>query len=148
MLINAHSYFGSNSRSHQERRILETYAIARYADLRRNDKHVYVPNIIALGDFNIPKIEKGDAIYETLVSRGLQLPEHSTQIASSISTDNYYDQIAFFPALKNRIRSHGVFDYDWALFEDLYDNWTTTQFNEYCRYYISDHRPMWIELEV
>ncbi len=148
MLINAHSFFGSKTKAHMERRILETYAIARYADLRRNDTHVYVPNIIALGDFNIPKITKGDAVYEALISRGLQLPEHSTQIASSISTDNYYDQIAFFPALKKSIRSHGVFDYDGALFEDLYNNWTTIQFNAYCRYYISDHRPMWLELDV
>ncbi len=148
MLINAHSFFGSKSKPHQERRILETYAIARYADLRRRDKHVFVPNIIALGDFNIPKAQKGDAIYEALVSRGLMLPEHSTQIASSISTDNYYDQISFFPSIKKTIKSHGVFDYDGALFEDLYNNWTTTQFNEYCRYYISDHRPMWIELDL
>lgn len=148
MLINAHSYFGSNGKRDMERRILETYAIARYADLRHDDKHVYVPNIIALGDFNIPKAEKGDAVHDALLKRGLKLPEHSTIIASNINNDKYYDQIAFFPSLKSKIKAHGVYDFDGGLFPDLWNNYTTKQFLAYCRYYISDHRPMWIELDV
>lgn len=148
MLINAHSYFGSKAKRDMERRILETYAIARYADLRRDDKHAFVPNIIALGDFNIPKAEKGDPVYDALVKRGLKLPKHGTMIASNIKNDKYYDQIAFFPNLKSKIKSHGVFDFDTSLFPDLWDNYTSLQFLAYCRYYISDHRPMWLELEV
>ena len=148
MLINAHSYFGSTGKRDMERRILETYAIARYADLRRDDKHVFVPNIIALGDFNIPKAKKGDPVYDALVKRGLKLPEHGTMIASNINNDKYYDQIAFFPNLKSKIRSHGVFDFDTSLFPDLWNNYTSLQFLSYCRYYISDHRPMWLELDV
>ena len=41
--------------------------------------------LVALGDFNMPKSEPGDPIYNALTKLGLELPEHSTQIASAIA---------------------------------------------------------------
>ena len=46
----------SRSAINRHRRALEAYAVARWADLRRKDKDAYVSNIIALGDFNLPKV--------------------------------------------------------------------------------------------
>ena len=55
------------------------------------------PDILPLGDFNLPKAEPGDPVYNALTRRGLHLPEHSTKIGSSIAADEHYDQIVFFP---------------------------------------------------
>jgi hypothetical protein len=58
----------------RDRRRLETFAVARWADLRRKSPYVSTPNILALGDFNLPKTEPGDPICDELTSRRLQLP--------------------------------------------------------------------------
>jgi endonuclease/exonuclease/phosphatase family metal-dependent hydrolase len=150
VLVNVHQYFGSDDADSIERRSLETYGVARWADLRRKSKHSYTANIIALGDFNLPKVKKGDSIYTALTARGLRLPEHSTRISSSISLDKAYDQIAFFPG-PTKIRftkKTGVFDFDGALFRKLWETHTEKQFRSYLRYYISDHRPMWAEFKI
>lgn len=97
LLVNVHLYFGDDKKPARERRALEAYAVARWADLRQKDKHAYVRDIIALGDFNLPKVEPGDLIYAALRRRGLRRPEHSTRIGSSIAEDKDYDQIMFFP---------------------------------------------------
>lgn len=147
MLLNAHLFFGSEAKEDMERRALEAFATGRYADLRRDDVHAFTENIIALGDFNIPKAEAGDPIFDALARRGLVVPEHSTRLGSSISTDAQYDQIAFFPSLKRSIKASGVFDYDRNIFPALWENGTRSDFEKYCRYYISDHRPMWMQVE-
>lgn len=147
LLISVHSYFGGKKKKDLERRALETYAIARYAYLKRKSKHAFSKNIITLGDFNLPKIEKGDIIYKTLLSKGLQLPEHSTKIYSNITNDKQYDQIAFLPALKSKVVENGVFDFDNVLFSDLWKK-DSKNFRAYLRYYISDHRPLWMQLKL
>ena len=62
------------------------------------------------------------------------------------------DQIVFLPkeTAPHVLPAQGVFDYDKAVFADF---WAATQgptptrteaeFRAYCRYYISDHRPLW-----
>jgi len=147
IFITVHSFFGSEAKADIERRALEAYAISRYADLRKNSKYAFSKNIITMGDFNIPKVEKGDQTYDALMKRGLKLPEHSTQIYSNINNDKQYDQIAFLPDLKSKITAHGVFDFDNAIFPDLWQT-NVSNFKKYLKYYVSDHRPMWIELEL
>lgn len=147
ILINLHIFFGSEKEEDINRRSLETYALARYADLRRKSKYAYTKNIICLGDFNLPKVDKNDPIYKALTSRGLTLPKHSTKIYSNISNDKQYDQIAFFPGLKSKISASGVFDFDGVIFPDLWQK-SPANFRAYLRYYLSDHRPMWMQLKV
>lgn len=149
LLANCHSFFGSANKSDVNRRALEAYALSRWADLRTKDKDAYVTNIIALGDFNMPKAEPGDPIYNALRNRGLERPPHSTRIASSISTDNEYDQIMFFPGeIGDRYTGNtGVFDFDGGIFPSLWQSKTKKQFNAYLRYFISDHRPLWAEFK-
>ena len=148
-LVNVHLYFGDDTdKKSIERRTLETYCVARWADLRRKSKYAFTQNIIALGDFNLPKVEKGDPIYDALVSRGFELPEHTSKIYSNITDDKNYDQIAFLPEMKNMLVNGGVFDFDGALFQALWDKDKPTVLRNYLRYYISDHRPKWYELAV
>lgn len=151
LLVNVHLYYGSDSTTDKNRRSLEAYAVGRWADLRRKKDYAYAKDIIVLGDFNLPKVQPGDAIYNALTKRGLRLPDHSTQIGSAIFTDNDYDQIAFFPGETAHEYSgtSGIFDFDGPLFNTLWNNLNDTQkpkiFNEYVRYYLSDHRIMWAE---
>lgn len=145
-MLTVHSFFGKEgSRPDMERRSLETYAIARWADLERKSKHAFSSDILVMGDFNLPKVMPGDAIYDALRKRGLQLPEHTSKVYSNIADDKQYDQIAFLPGLKDRLLNAGIFDMDNALFPDLWAR-NTAQFRAYMRYGISDHRPFWMQL--
>lgn len=136
-------------RPHEQRR-RPLYAVARWADLRRRSPRAYSRDIVALGDFNLPKAEPGDPIYEALTRRGLHLPKHSTQIGSTIGTDNHYDQVAFFPGETQQefTGNSGVFDFDSDLFKMLREARSPEEFFAYVRYYVSDHRPLWAEFKV
>jgi endonuclease/exonuclease/phosphatase family metal-dependent hydrolase len=149
-LANVHLYFGTSSAESMNRRKLETFAVARWADQRRKSPNASTPNILPLGDFNLPKAEPDDPIFDELTSRGLQLPPHSTQIGSSIAQDAHYDQVAFFPGpTQDQFTGNsGVFDYDGALFQGLFEERGHSDFLAYCRYYISDHRPLWVEFRI
>ena len=149
MFVNVHLYYGDEQPASIARRSLETFAVAKWADLRKKCPLSFTRELVVMGDFNMPKCEDGDPIYKALTKLGLDLPEHSTQIGSSISSDANYDQIAFLP---QTTREHftgnkGVFDFDAALFPALWkDGSNAKNFKAYLRYYISDHRPMWVEL--
>jgi endonuclease/exonuclease/phosphatase family metal-dependent hydrolase len=148
-LLNVHLFYGSDDPVDVDRRTLETFAVAWWADRRNRDAHSYVPDIVPLGDFNLPKAAPGDRIFDALVSFGLEVPPHSSQIGSAIASDNHYDQIAFFPGV-TQARFTGacnVFDFDGALFQNLWNDpeRTPKQFLGYLRYHISDHRPLWAE---
>jgi endonuclease/exonuclease/phosphatase family metal-dependent hydrolase len=147
MLLSVHLFYGSPSAPDLERRTLETFAVAWWADHRRRDPRTYVTNIVPLGDFNLPKASVGDKIFDALSSRGLTIPRHTSQIGSAIASDSHYDQIAFFPgATQDHFTgAMNVFDFDGALFRDLWQSNTPKQFLAYTRFHISDHRPLWAE---
>lgn len=148
-LLNVHLFYGSKKASDINRRVLETFAVAWWADKTHRDTRSYVDDVVPLGDFNLPKTQAGDRIFDALVSLGLQLPPHTSQIGSAIASDSYYDQIAFFPggAQTRFTGACNVFDFDGALFRDLWNdpNRTQKQFLEYSRFHVSDHRPLWAE---
>lgn len=99
LLVNVHLFYGSEAAADIERRSLETFAVAWWADRRRRSKHAFTRDIVPLGDFNLPRVEPGDPIYRALTAKGLALPEHATAVGgSSLGGRNHYDQIAFFPA--------------------------------------------------
>lgn len=150
-LMTVHLYYGDDlDPKSLGRRCLKVYAVARWADLRKKSKYTYngITDVFALGDFNLPKRKPDDIIYQALVKRGLQLPDHTSLVYSNISNDQQYDQIAFLPGTKSRILSDGVFPFDNAVFADIYQTKTPAIFRGYIKYYVSDHRPMWMELDV
>ncbi|HSW00781.1 MAG TPA: endonuclease/exonuclease/phosphatase family protein [Sedimentisphaerales bacterium] len=149
MLVNVHLYYGDDSADAMARRSLETFAVAKWADQRRKSLYSFTRELVVLGDFNMPKSQPGDPIFKALTRLGLELPEHSTQIASNIADDANYDQIAFLPETTRNCFTgrKGVFDYDTVIFPDLWgDGNNMKDFRAYLRYYISDHRPMWVQL--
>ncbi|NLT05155.1 MAG: endonuclease/exonuclease/phosphatase family protein [Solirubrobacterales bacterium] len=88
LLVNVHLFYGSTSATDIERRSLEAFAVAYWADRRRKDKHAFTTDIIALGDFNLPRIHPTDPIFKALTSRGLvlrkpELREHLSVVGGS-----------------------------------------------------------------
>ncbi len=151
MLVNVHLFYGDEKPKSIARRSLETFAVAKWADLRKKSVFSFTRELMVMGDFNMPKSEPGDPIFKALTKLGLELPEHSTQIASSIASDANYDQIAFLPETTKHYFTglKGVFDYDMVIFPDLWQNGKNkANFRAYLRYYISDHRPMWVQLSI
>jgi hypothetical protein len=80
----------------------------------------------------------------------LHVPQHSSEIGSNLAGDAHYDQIAFFAGETQThfTGNHGVFDFDKMVFPDLWNGGQEKKnFNIYVKYYISDHRPMWMEFK-
>ncbi len=153
LLANCHLLYGpsdttAEKKASMEKRQLEAYAIARWCDLRRDDKHVWTKNIMAVGDFNLPKASPGDPIFDALTDRGLRLPPHTTRIPTTVSNTADYDQIAVTPGMMSRIKEIGVFDFDGALFADIFDPSASSYWRTCAKYYISDHRPLWMQFEL
>lgn len=147
-MVTVHSFFGSDDdKVDMERRALETFAVGRWADLESKSRNAYSSDILVMGDFNLPKVAAGDPVHDALLKRGLLLPTHTSKVYSNITDDKQYDQIAFLPGLKDRLRTAGVFDMDNALFPDLWQR-NAASFRSYMRYYVSDHRPYWMQLGV
>lgn len=149
MLVSVHFYYGKNRWYDIDRRTLETFAAARWANLRQKSDLSFSKNIVLLGDFNLEKRDKKDKVYKALMKKGLILPEHTTKIGSNLEGDKEYDQIAFFPnAIKERYTDNsGVFDFDGAVFKDAWDN-RREEFFDIVKYHLADHRPLWAEFEV
>ncbi|MEA2400733.1 MAG: hypothetical protein QOK00_1136 [Thermoleophilaceae bacterium] len=136
-----------------DRRVLEAFAVARWAEQRERNENAYTANVIALGDYNLPVQAPGDRVYDALTKKGLRLPPHSTRVGgSNINDDAHYDQMAVLPgAIHDAIEELGIFDFDGALFADLFGGGTKAEvkrFREYMRYYVSDHRPLWMSLKL
>jgi hypothetical protein len=173
------------------RRTAETRAVAWWCEARRDDPHAYSRDVIALGDFNMPKAEPGDRIYDELQKGGLRVPKFESRIGtdaaraadfadrakqgekvpegSTISGASQYDQFVISPEYTGvDIQGDpGVFDFDAVLFADLWDalpwhraNPTPEErkrtpeyqreldFDNYVRWSISDHRPVWLRLKI
>lgn len=149
--VNVHLYFGEAGADSggMERRCLEAFAVAHWAKRRHQSAHAYTKNIVALGDFNIPMDEPGDRVYDALTSRGLRKPDHSTKVASNIKNDAHYDQMAMFPGKLNKaVQDMGVFDFDGAVFAKFWDPTKQKLFEDNVKYYLSDHRPLWAQLDL
>jgi endonuclease/exonuclease/phosphatase family metal-dependent hydrolase len=152
-LVNAHLYYGKSNddAASMARRSLETYAMAWWAKERIKPANAFTRELAVMGDMNMPKSDETDPIFKALTRLGLEIPEHSTQIASNIANDANYDQIAFLPGTTKNLYTglKGVYDYDQVVFPELWGNGDNMKnFKAYLRYYISDHRPMWVQLRI
>lgn len=75
--------FWQRSSADMARRALETFAVAKWPDTRLRSKFSFTRELPANGDFNMPLSVPGDPIFGALTKLGLEIPDHSSQIASS-----------------------------------------------------------------
>lgn len=148
-IVNVHLYW-----SNMRLRRLETKALALWAKSRSKSKKAGPPqkDIILIGDFNLPRLAPDDPIYKELAAAGAHLPKHTTDLTGTNLAGTFdYDQVAFFPGQTEDdfTGKMGVFDFDNAIFQGLWDSAAgplgNERFFEYVRYYIADHRPLWAE---
>jgi len=164
-LVNTHLYFGKfqNSRKRKDReryarRVLEIYALARWAGRRPDHDATYDKDMILLGDMNVPAMQANESTSQALVKFGYQPLDYVTKTAgSNLNNDKTYDQMAFAPGtIQDRITDYGVFDFDKAVFEPLWvrlndelsPKKALSLFNRHVKHHLSDHRPLWIELDI
>ena len=147
-IVNVHLYWTD----YQIRR-MEAKALGKWAKSRVDKAYPPHNDIILIGDFNMPRVTEGDQIYDALVESGVRFPKHDTElIGSNLAGDKDYDEAAFFPSRTGEDFSGrlGVFDFDKVLFGDLWsvdDLDQRKRFFQYIRYYVADHRPMWMEFK-
>ena len=164
-LVNVHLYFGKDQnsstlkdRQKYARRVLEIFALAKWANRRRNRSATYDADIILLGDMNVPAMNEADPTFKALIKFGFQPVDYTTKTGgSNLGNNKTYDQMAFAPgSIKHRIRNRGVFDFDKAVFSPLWKKLlknlspkkSVSKFNSHVKHHISDHRPLWVELDI
>lgn len=168
VLVNVHLYFGKFGNSVKEehrkkyaRRVLEIYALSKWAKAKfKNDSNSYDKDIILLGDMNIPMMSRTNSAYKALIRFGMIPINYQTKTGfTNIKNDKTYDQVAFAPnsVLNSRILDSNAFDFDKGIFKDLWSNLITQwgsekkalpKFNKYVKHHISDHRPIWVLLDI
>lgn len=148
--VSVHLFFGSNAYYDEDRRALEAYALARWADQRHKAPGAYSQNILVMGDLNLPIRDESSSVYKALKAKRLILPQHSTTMGSNLAGDKHYDQVAFQAGgMKDSYTENsGVFDFDHEPF--FVDAWDTGRdyFNTAVKYHIADHRPLWAEFNI
>lgn len=149
--VSVHLFFGSNAYYDKDRRSLEAYALARWANQRHKAPGAYSQSILVMGDLNLTYRNESSKVYKALKAKGLAFPEHSTEVmGSNLEGDKHYDQIAF-PAggMQDTYRDSGVFDFDHTpFFADAWDPDQPDYFKAAVRYHIADHRPLWAEFSI
>ncbi|MCP3667251.1 MAG: endonuclease/exonuclease/phosphatase family protein [Gammaproteobacteria bacterium] len=148
--VSAHLFFGSHAYYDEDRRALEAYALARWADQRHRAEGAYSQNIVVLGDLNLPIKDNTSNVYKALKTKRLILPRHSTSMGSNLAGDKDYDQVAFHAGgMGDAYSGHsGVFDFDRAPF--FADAWSVgaDYFTTVVKHHIADHRPLWVEFKI
>ena len=146
-LANVHIYYGAKSGAKFRRRVLEVYALARWAHRRvtKFGETTFDRDIILIGDFNVPKLAPDDKVARALRKFGMQTTLHSSFEGTNLSGRDQFDQIAFHPGETKRrfTGKSGVFDFDKAIFRGLWGTRSKAKFHNYVRYHISDHRLIW-----
>jgi endonuclease/exonuclease/phosphatase family metal-dependent hydrolase len=145
-----HLFFGSYAYYDEDRRALEAYALARWADQRHKAPGAYSQNILVMGDFNLPILDDSSTVYKALEAKRLILPQHSTSMGSNLAGDKHYDQVTFQAGgMQNAYTGNsGVFDFDHTpFFADAW-NLSPDYFNTVVKYHIADHRPLWAEFNI
>jgi len=165
ILVNVHLYFGEfqdsktpELRKKYARRVLEIYALSKWANSRFKKRTTYDKDIVLLGDMNVPAMDPGESTYKALTKFGWKPVDYVTRTAgSNLGNDKTYDQLVFAPgSVGNKVKSHGVFDFDNAVFKTLWNRLESELprsraiglFNRHVKHHFSDHRPLWVELDV
>ncbi|MEJ2008018.1 MAG: endonuclease/exonuclease/phosphatase family protein [Acidobacteriota bacterium] len=148
IMVTLHVVYGSGSST--EDRKDELTAIAKWLAGWATDVKAYNHNLIALGDFNIDRVD--DPLYDAFTSTGLFTPPDLNAVPRTIfakpgepQKDKHYDQIAWFntaagiPKLSLNYVKGGFVDFRGEVMTDLT--------MESLSWRMSDHFPLWAEFK-
>jgi endonuclease/exonuclease/phosphatase family metal-dependent hydrolase len=168
-----HIYFGGQRADHHERRLTEIHELLKHLQRRAKEQSV---DLFLLGDFQIT--ERDSAVHRALVDGGVQIPEMLLEPASALTNRFYsligYLNVERDIPLAGDGRSGGVFrTYDYAMRDEDLGVYSKTaayrnsrfvqavsergaadrqerlrQFARWRTYHLSDHLPLWIELDL
>lgn len=152
-LANVHIYFGKASGVEYLGRLVEVYALARWAYGEVRTKSAYDQNIVLLGDMNVPKMHESDAVYRQLTRFGYEPTNWSTKVGTNLDGTEHFDQIAIYPKKSRQPTEYGVLNFDKHLFKSVWDKngldpdseQDLSKWRRYCEMRVSDHRPLWAE---
>lgn len=168
-ICTTHILYGDSVKN-DPRRVQEIRELAAFLAARASETHAWAKNMIILGDFNIfaPK----DATMSAIRDAGFVIPPQLESLPSNALKNKHYDQIGFIaPSITDRLDlcSAGVFDLFQTLYtvedEQIYassmgngyenlkdgrprdDAQKRRYYRDWRTYQMSDHLPMWIELD-
>mgnify|MGYP001611958593 CR=1 FL=1 len=152
-LCTVHVYWGKSVAVTPER-VAEIENVARALAKRAKKRRApSAPHTLLMGDFNI--FNRDDATFAALTKAGFTIPPQLQTIPGSnvAKTKRHYDQLAFLKrAGVLEARAAGVFDFFEHVYRDPVDArlYLTGKlpFRAWRTYQMSDHLPMWVQLEV
>ena len=167
-ICTTHVLYGEDAPEDPER-LEEIRVLSGFLADRVKEEHAWAKNMILLGDFNI--YDTSDQTMKAITEAGFKVPKELQGHPSNAPQTKHYDQIAFIaPDLENRLElsEAGVFNYYEHLYreadEPLYaedmgqdyrqkkdgtkrdEKERTRYYRDWRTYQMSDHLPMWIEL--
>ncbi|HEX9692349.1 MAG TPA: endonuclease/exonuclease/phosphatase family protein [Gemmatimonadales bacterium] len=160
LIANVHIYYGSSNSAKFNNRIAEVYFLADWAKAcqrRSNAAKVYEPNVVLIGDMNVPTMASDDRVYRALTRRGFVRTRYSSEAGTTIQEFTSYDQIVFanenLPLTPINGQSAVVVDFDNFVFRRLWQQVeagerTLSQFKAWTKFAISDHRPVFVRMRV
>lgn len=164
VICTAHIYYGT-AVANDARRVAEIDALAKFLASRANDEAAWSSNYVVLGDFNVFSTE--DETFKALHKSGFRVPKNILGHGSNVAGDKCFDQIAFMASVLGKRLDRaagGVVNALDVVYRDADEKEYAAEMGEayasksgkkrtaYYRawrtYKLSDHRPLWIELDV
>lgn len=139
VVLTVHIRWGKGAESRKG----ELKLLADWIDAKRNEKNCEDKDIIAMGDFNIPK--RDDELFKAITSKGLVIPNalRGVGLGSNLEKNKRYDQILHYPDYpENFTNAGGILDFYANDIEPLFPGMSKTDFT----YQMSDHLPLWIQI--
>lgn len=160
-ICTTHIYYGKDSKNSPEykRRVKEISTLVGFCKKYFIDKK-QSNNLFILGDFNIEN--KTADTYKAATSSDFKIPDailKSNLAGTNVKRDKIYDQILYYNRFEDiQFKNAGIFDFYDTVFDKLstylerinqhYEKGISTQkeFDDFKTYQMSDHLPMWVEM--
>ncbi|MBD3386572.1 hypothetical protein GF407_16835 [candidate division KSB1 bacterium] len=140
VIVNVHIYYGSSSvwKAQREKEIRELVEHIYWLS-KKEQSRVFDRDFFVVGDFNIE--QAGDRFFNTLVSKGFQMPAALDTLHTNFLGDKTYDKIAWVdrPSFYFSGRCN-VIPFGHVVYQDG-DSLTAKK-------KISDHLPLWAEFRI
>ncbi len=151
-ICTAHLYYGAD-KADDPRRVQEIRDLAKFLATEAKAKTAWAQNMIVLGDFNIFKTT--DDTFKALTDNGFIVPPGILQLTSNVAGGKHFDQIAFIaPRVQDQFAhaDSNVFKFTDYVYRDADEaayqtELGTAKYKTWRTYKMSDHFPLWVELQ-